>query len=73
MLGFGDQVDGVPELAGSEQAGQPVVDIGSESAFTEVDVARVVDLVRECVFGREPAPVVRGLIDPLALHAAVAE
>ena len=60
VLGSGDQVNGGRQLVVGEQAGQPVVDVGGEGVFTEVDVARVVDLVRKRVFAGEPAPVVGG-------------
>ncbi|MDI5964036.1 hypothetical protein [Streptantibioticus silvisoli] len=51
-----------------EGLGEPVVDRVLEVRLAQVDVERVVDLVREGVLIRVPAAVVRLVVGPIPLH-----
>ncbi len=47
--------------------------MADDEVFAQVDVQRVVDVVGKRVLGGEPAAVVRGAVDPVALHPPTAD
>jgi hypothetical protein len=57
----------------SEACGQPFIQWWEEFSFGEVNVSRVLDLVRQPVLGGESASVVQRLLALLSLHSAVTE
>nr|WP_084962961.1 hypothetical protein [Thermoactinospora rubra] len=66
-------VDGLGDAVGSERLAEPAVDLGEDHVLSQIDVARVVELVADGVLAREGAAVVRGVVDPLALHLPLAD
>ncbi|WUG69393.1 hypothetical protein OG828_09980 [Streptomyces sp. NBC_00457] len=61
------------EAVRGEGSCEPGVERGDQVSFGEVDVARVGDLVGECVFVGEAAAVVQDVAAALALHASPAD
>nr|WP_246463542.1 hypothetical protein [Streptomonospora salina] len=65
--------DGLVDAVGGELPRQPGVELRHHEVFAQVDVARVLDLVGQRVLLGEPAPVIRSVVGPLALHPPVAD
>jgi hypothetical protein len=59
--------------AGANAAASQVLTWAFEGVLPQVDVARVADLAGQRVLGREPASVIRCGVDPVALHAPLAD
>nr|WP_218007071.1 hypothetical protein [Microtetraspora fusca] len=66
-------IDRLSEAMRRERLAQPAVDASEDGVLSEVDVARMVDLVAQGVLTGKGAAVVGGVIDPLALHLAPAD